>query len=413
MTMQTSPRALRRGIVAVRADASGDIKAILAELQKDWAAFKVEQDQAVKDLKKGQEDVVRSEKIERINASVSELQAAVDQVSIKLAAMSVMGGKPGVKDLEYTDAFRAHFRKGEVQAALNKGTAADGGYLAPVEWDRTITDKLVQVSPMRQIAQVQQIEGAGFSKLFNARGMGSGWVGETAARPQTTTPTLGTLTYSTGEIYANPAATQQLLDDAAIDLEQWISGEIETEFSYQEGLAFVSGNGTNKPAGFLTYVTGAANAAVHPWGAIPTGVTAASAAAITSDELIDLVYDLPNEFSGNARFVMNRNTVQAIRKLKDGDGNYLWQPTFTAGEPATVLNYPLTEMPAMPDPAAAAFPVAFGDFRRGYLIIDRLGVRVLRDPFTNKPYVHFYTTKRVGGGLLNPEVLRVLQMAAS
>ena len=285
-------------------------------------------------------------------------------------------------------------------------------YLAPIEWDRTITNKLVEVSPMRQIAQVQSISGAGFKKVFNLGGTGSGWVGETAARPQTATGTFGVLNYVPGEIYANPAATQQILDDAEIDLEAWLANEVETEFALQEGIAFVAGNGVNKPTGFLTYAEGAANATAHPFGAIPT-TTVAAVAAFTSDELIDLVYSLPGALSQNARFVMNRNTLARIRKLKDGDGNYLWQPSYQAGQPQQVLAFPVTEMAAMPNVAAGAYPIAFGDFKRGYLIVDRTGIRVLRDPYTNKPYVHFYTTKRVGGGLADPQALRALRMAAS
>ncbi|RAH99201.1 phage major capsid protein [Acuticoccus sediminis] len=414
MTMHQAPRDMR-GIVAVRADAGGDPRAIFAELQTAFAAFRDEHAAQIGDLRKGLDDVVRVEKVDRINADVGKLQSALDTAVSDIAALK-LGGAGGsddkVKDAEYTDAFRAHFRKGDVKAALNKGAADEGGYLAPVEWDRTITDQLVQVSPMRSIAAVQQISTAGFTKLFNARGTTSGWVGENAARPQTGTPTFGSLTYTTGEIYANPAATQQMLDDAAVNLEAWLSGEVELEFAYQEGIAFVSGNGTNKPNGLLTYAAGAANAAAHPWGAIPQ-VDAAATTAIDPDELIDLVYDLPTEFSTGARFIMNRTTQAEVRKLKDSDGRYLWQPSYQAGEPATLLMYPITEMPAMPSIAAGAIPIAFGDFRRGYLIVDRVGVRVLRDPFTNKPYVHFYTTKRVGGGLLNPEVLRLFKMAAA
>ena len=174
----------------------------------------------------------------------------------------------------------------------------------------------------------------------------------------------------------------------------------------------MAGDGVNKPSGVLTYAEGGTRATAHPWGAIPT-ITADSATAITADELIDLVYSLPGQAAQNARLVANRNTLASIRKLKDGQGNYLWQPSFTEGQPQNVLAYPVTEMAAMPDVAPGAMPLAFGDFRRGYLIVDRTGVRVLRDPFTNKPYVHFYTTKRVGGGLLNPEMLRVLRMAAA
>lgn len=413
MNMMSHP-VLTRGIVALRADASGDPKQIFAELQKSFEAFKAEHAAQLTDLRKGQEDVVRAEKVDRINAAVGELQAAMDTQAAQIAALRIGGtaGAPGPVDAAYTDAFRAHFRKGEVSAALNKGADAEGGYLAPIEWDRTITDKLVEVSPMRQIASVQTISGAGFRKLFSAQGFGSGWVGETAPRPQTSTPTFGHLDYTPGEIYANPGATQQMLDDAAINLEQWIASEIEAEFAYQEGIAFIAGDGVNKPSGVLTYAEGGSKAAAHPWGAIPT-ITTTSPTAITADELIDLVYSLPGQAAQNARLVANRNTLASIRKLKDGQGNYLWQPSFTEGQPQNVLAYPVTEMAAMPDVAPGAMPLAFGDFRRGYLIVDRTGVRVLRDPFTNKPYVHFYTTKRVGGGLLNPEMLRVLKMATA
>lgn len=411
MSQMFNPRA-QRGIMAVRADASP--AAIIASLQGAFSEYKAKVDEELVGLKKGQSDVVRTEEISRIDASVSALQKAADDAAMKVSALMLGAGDGKGKapvDAEYTTAFRAHFTKGEVQASLNKGTDGNGGYLAPVEWDRTITDKLIRISPMRQIAAVQTISTAGFKKLFNARGMGSGWVGETAARPETSTPTLGQMTYTPGEIYANPAATQQLLDDAEVNLEEWIAGEVETEFSYQEGLAFIAGNGVNKPNGFLSYVTGGVNAAAHPWGAIPTGRVTASATVITTDELIDLVYSLPGELAGEARFVLNRNVLSAVRKLKDGQGNYIWQPSYQAGQPSSLMMYPVTEMPAMPDIATGAFPIAFGDFRRGYLIVDRTGVRVLRDPYTNKPFVHFYTTKRVGGGLLNPEPLRVLRMA--
>lgn len=402
-----------RGIVAVRADAGGDVTKILAGLQKDWQAFKDTQAEKDKEVKAKFDDVVTTEKMNRIDASVSELQAAVDQANAKLAAMAANGAGPGqVKDPEYSEAFRAHFRKGEVQANLNKGAADEGGYLAPVEWDRTITDKLVEVSAMRQIASTQSISGNGFTKLFNLRGTASGWVGEAAARPETGTATFGSMTFTTGEIYANPAATQQVLDDAEVDLEAWIAGEVETEFSYQEGLAFISGNGTNKPNGFLTYVTGGTNAAANPLGAIEKQ-TAASASALTEDELLDLIYAVPSAYTGNCRFVMNRSTMGVVRKLRDSDGRQLWQPSTQAGQPSQLLAYPVTEMPGMPDVGASALPIAFGDFRRGYLIVDRTGVRVLRDPFTNKPYVHFYTTKRVGGGVVNPECIKVMEMAAA
>lgn len=388
---------------------STEIKALADELRSAFETFKAEHTKQLDDVKKGSADALQALKVDRINADISRIQTSIDEITTKQAAASLGAGRP-LKDREYSDAFHAHFKKGDVQAALNKGQAAEGGFLAPVEWDRTITDKLVLISPMRQIATVQNISTAGFSKLFNLKGTASGWVGETTARPETNTATFASVTYTTGEIYANPAATQQMLDDAEVDLEAWLAGEVQQEFAKQEGAAFVNGDGVNKPRGFLRYAAGNSN--LHPYGAIGE-VGSGAAGAVNSDAIINLIYDLPSAFTGGARFVMNRNTESAIRKLKDGQGNYLWQPSFQAGAPATLAGYSITEMPDMPNVAAGAFPIAFGNFAQAYLVIDRVGVRVLRDPYTNKPYVSFYTTKRVGGGLLNPEPLRLMKVDAA
>lgn len=399
-----------RGIVSVRADA--DVKAMVEDVNKAFAAFRAENDKQLDDIKKGHADALQALKVDRINADIEKLQAAVDEANLKIAAAQMNGGaQGGVKDKEYSAAFGAHFKRGEVQASLNKGADGDGGYLAPVEWDRSITSKLVEVSPMRSLCSVQTISTNGFSKLFAVAGITSGWVGETAARPTTANGTFSSLAYNAGEIYANPTATQQMLDDAAIDLEAWLAGEVETEFAYQEGLAFLTGSGVNKPTGLLTYITGAANAAVHPYGAITT-INSGAAAAITADSLIDLTSSLPTAMAGGAKLIANRNTITAARKLKDGQGNYLWQPSFVAGAPATINGYGITEVAGMPDIAAGSKPIMFGDFKRGYLIVDRLGVRVIRDNLTNKPFVSFYTVKRVGGGLLDPSYLRALNVAA-
>ena len=395
---------------------SDEIKGLVTDLGKAFAEFKAENDKRLEAIKASAASSDLTAKVEAINADVDRLQKAIDEANIKLAAAQMGSGQRAVKDREYSAAFEAHMRKGQVQAVasgtLDKGQASDGGYLAPVEWDRTITDKLVLVSPMRQIAKVQPVSGAGFSKLFNLGGTASGWVGEKTARTQTATGTFGSLAYTFGEIYANPAATQQLLDDSEINLESWLAGEVQTKFAKEEGLAFVSGDGSNKPSGFLQYVTGGTLAAAHPFGAI--GVTSTgTASVIKSDDILSLIYSLPSAFTGNARFVMNRATQGVIRKLKDGQGNYLWQPSYVAGQPATLSGFPITEMPDMPDIADNALAVAFGDFNQGYLILDRMGVRVLRDPYSNKPYVNFYTTKRVGGGLLDPEPLKVLKILSA
>ncbi len=403
-----------RGLVSVRAEGgTPDVKALVEALNKAFTDFKAEHTQQLEEVKKGTADALQALKVDAINADIGRLQKAVDDANMQIAAAQ-MGGGTGeqLKDAEYTGAFRAHFRKGDVQAALNKGADVEGGYLAPVEWDRTITDKLTLISPMRQLATVQPVGGAGLTKLFNLGGTASGWVGETAARPQTNTGTFASLGFGWGEIYANPGATQQILDDSEINLESWLAGEVDTAFAKQEGAAFFSGDGTNKPFGILTYVTGGANEAKHPFGAIKT-VNSGAAAAITSDGIIDLIYDLPSAFTGNARFALNRKTQGAVRKLKDGQGNYLWQPSFVAGQPATLAGFPITEVPDMPDVAANAIAALFGDFRQTYTVFDRVGVRVLRDPYTAKPYVLFYTTKRVGGGVHNPEPMRALKVAAN
>jgi HK97 family phage major capsid protein len=395
----------------VRADASNPA-VILAELQKAFNDFKEEND---KSLKAKVDDVVMNEKVERINAAVGDLQKACDELALKLAAEKAGPGKL-IGDLEPTSpealaAFKAHMRKGDVSNALTKSSDSEGGYLAPVEWDRTITNKLKRISKIRENARVISITVAGFKKLFNDRTVGSGWVGETASRPATTTPGIGSLDFTPGELYANPQISMQLLQDAAIDLEQWLGDEVEVEFARQEGIGFLSGDGANKPFGILTYVTGAANAAKHPWGAISV-INSGSAAALTGDGFIDLMYDLPSEFAPDAKLYINRMSLGAARKLKDGQGNYLWQPSYIAGEPQTLNAAPIVELPGMPTVAAGNIVALYGDMSQTYLVVDRVGISVLRDPFTNKPFVGFYTVKRVGGGVFNPEPMRALKVSA-
>jgi HK97 family phage major capsid protein len=394
-----------------RADAS-DQKAMFEQIN---AAVKEMRNENDLRLAKGEKaDVLHAEKIDRIQDSIDKLQLEIDDNTKKINNQNFNGSNGGRKiaDPEYNKAFNAHMRRGDVQASMNKGAAAEGGFFAPIEWDRTVGDKLVRISPMRQLAKVQQISGNSFTKLFNLKGTVSGWVGETTARPETATVTVGSLQYDTGEIYSNPSATQLMLDDSLVDIEQWLEREVQQEFALQEGKAFISGTGANnRPRGILTYVTGGTNATAHPYGAITT-VNSGAAATVTADGLINLVYDLPSEFTAGANFLMSRTTQRVVRLLKDLQNNYLWQPSYVAGQPSTLLGYGLYEDPEMPNLAAASKSVLFGDFSLTYLVIDRVGIRLLRDPYTNKPFVMFYTTKRVGGGLLNPETMRALNTAA-
>jgi HK97 family phage major capsid protein len=298
--------------------------------------------------------------------------------------------------------------------AMSVGSNPDGGYLVPPEVETEIGRRLANVSPIRSVADVREVTASVYKKPFMTAGPAVGWVGETAARTETASPTLAELTFPAMELYAMPAATATLLEDSAVNIDEWLAAEVEQAFATQEGTAFVTGDGTNKPKGFLAYTT-VANAS-WSWGNIgyvATGAAGDFPASDPSDVLVDLVYAAKAGYRQNGAFVMNRKTQSAIRKFKDSGGAYLWQPPAQAGGRASLMSFPLVEAEDMPDIGANAFAVAFGDFRRGYLVVDRQGVRVLRDPFSAKPYVLFYTTKRVGGGVQDFDAIKLLKFAAS
>jgi HK97 family phage major capsid protein len=217
-----------------------------------------------------------------------------------------------------------------------------------------------------------------------------------------------------GELYANPAASQAMLDDAAFDVEDWLASEIATEFARAEGSAFVAGSGINRPKGFLAAPNSAQGDPVRAFGTLQylaTG-TAGGLGTNAADKLIDLVQTLRPPYRQGAVFVMNSATASTIRKLKTSDGAFLWQPGLTAGQPDSLLGYPVVEAEDMPDIAVDSLSIAFGNFRVGYLIAERTETQILRDPFTNKPFVHFYATKRVGGQVANSEAIKLLKFSA-
>lgn len=359
----------------------------------------------------------RDQQLQNLESALSAVQNQVNAGGVSVSG-SILPVEP-----EYTRAFASYFRRGDgedvlkaanaigdratVQAAMSIGDNSTGGYLAPVEWDRKLLERQRATSPMRRLATVQPTTVGAFSTLWNSDAWGSGWVGETAPRPLTTTSTLAPITFAAGEIYAMPAATQRLLDDSAINVETWLAQSIEREFNRQEGIAFIAGDGVNKPAGLLTYVTGGANAATHPGG--PVEVVESD---IDIDALTDFLYGLGAPYRQNATWLMSSLTAAYIAKIKDADGRPIWREALVADQPATLLGRPVEIDEGMPAPTAGNLAIAFGDFKAGYLINDRLGTRVLRDPYTNKPYVNFYVTKRVGGGLLDPFAIRLLRVAA-
>ncbi|KQY20108.1 phage major capsid protein [Rhizobium sp. Root482] len=367
-------------------------------------------------------DVVTRDKMDRISRAMDEQKRLIDQMALKKARPALgKSDEASLETVEHKAAFEAYIRKGDEQAlreleakAFSIGSSSDGGYLVPNETDSEIGRRLSVVSPIRAMASVRQVSGAVLKKPFALSGMATGWVAETAARPQTTTPQLAELSFPTMELYAMPAATAALLDDAAVDIENWIASEVDIAFGEQEGTAFVSGDGTNKPKGFLSYT----NVAESAWswgniGYIATGASGAFKASGPSDTLIDAIYALKAGHRQAASFVMNRKTQAEIRKFKDADGNYLWRPPAVAGQQASLMGFPIAEAEDMPDIAANSMAIAFGNFAAGYLVVDRTGVRVLRDPYSAKPYVLFYTTKRVGGGVQNFEAIKLIKFSAS
>lgn len=406
-----------------KAAGDGELGAAFADFMGAFEVFKETNDRRLDELeRRSAGDVVTLEKLDRVDRALDAHKARVDELVLK-ARRPVLGGegaaiRSGVA-LEHKAAFEAYVRGGrdhDLKALETKALTAasdDAGYLVPEEVDREIGRRLAAISPIRGIASVRQISGTSFKKPFAISGPAVGWVGETDARTTTDAPTLKELSFPTMELYAMPAATATLLDDAAIDIGQWLAEEIDQAFALQEGAAFITGEGATEPTGFLFYDTVAEASWV--WGKlgyIATGVDAAFPAEDPGDKLIDLVYALKAGYRQNASFVMNRRTQAAVRKMKDDDDAYLWQPPAVPGGTASLMNFPVVEAEDMPDMAADKMAIAFGDFRRGYLIVDRLGVRVLRDPYSSKPYVLFYTTKRVGGGVQDFDAIKLLKFGS-
>ncbi|MFG6283795.1 phage major capsid protein [Sphingomonas sp. S6] len=314
-------------------------------------------------------------------------------------------------------AFAGFVRTGTVleMKAYTGVTGDAGGYAVPREVDGEIAKVLKSISPIRAIANVVTVGSAGYRKLITTGGTPSGWAAETAARPETASPVFAELVPPMGELYANPSASQAMLDDAAFDVEAWLAGEIATEFARAEGAAFVGGTGVNRPKGFLTAPVSTAKDATRPLGTLqylPSGA-AEDFGTAPDERLLDLVHALRAPYRQGASFVMNANTLARIRKFKTADGMPLWQPSLAAGQPATLLGYPVVEAEDMPDIAANALSIAFGNFQAGYLIAERGETAILRDPYSNKPFVSFYATKRVGGCVADSAAIKLMKIATA
>ena len=353
-----------------------------------------------------------------IDALRLELKQDLDGLSRRLvSAPPAMAPGAGGRSTAFGDAYlRKGLDAGFESKRLSVGTGSEGGLAVPLEIDQRIETVLKQISPIRALADVVKIGSANYRKLVASGGFASGWVAETAARAETTTPTFAEVMAPMGELYANPAATQAMLDDAQFDVEAWLAREVAVEFARAEGVAFVSGTGTSQPKGFLTYPVATAGDASRPFGTlqyVPSGAAGAFAASNPQDRLIDLVHSLRAPYRQGAVWVMNSNSISTVRKFKDSTGDFIWKPGLAEGQSSTLLGYPVVEVDAMPDIGANSLSIGFGQFRSAYVIADRGETGVLRDPYSNKPFVHFYATRRVGGALVNSEALKLMRFSAT
>lgn len=395
-----------------------DVQDVAEAIGKKFDEFKVINDKRIDGLV--EEKGKLSAQVETLNGKLSELAELKSSLEQELLALKRPGGGGNTKAAaEHKSAFMNFVRKGKddglaelQQKALQTTVDSDGGFAVPEELDRTILELLRNVSPMRQVCGQMTISTSDYKKLVNLGGAGSGWVGEVADRPETGTPTLAQIAAVMGEIYANPQATQTSLDDMFFDAEAWLNGEVATEFSEKEGSAFLLGDGTNKPKGLLAYAMDLASDKTRAFGKLQN-VKSGTAGDFDADDLIKLLYTLNKGYRANANWMMATMTLFKVRTFKDATtGAYIWQPGLQAGQPSSLLGYGIAENEDMPAVAADANAVAFGDYKRAYTIVDRLGTRVLRDPYTNKPNVGFYTTKRVGGMLTDSRAAKVLTLSA-
>lgn len=419
-------------------------------VNKAFDEYKKANDEAIDELKsKGSTDPVLEEKVSKIDEAISDMQERIDLFNARLRRQAKSSEEDDVdldkkafdwansiakrrgravekydhEDLlNYKAAFTKYMLEGEraldaeETKALSVGRDVDGGYVVYPDMSGRIVNRVFETSPVRQYASIQTIGTDALEGIHDVDEASSGWVGEVASRTETDTPELDVWRIPVHEQYAEPRATQKLLDDAALDMEAWLAAKVADKMARTENTAFVSGNGVTRPRGFTTYPD-RASAETFEIGAIRQFDTGANGDFVADpnggDILLDMVYGLKQAYRQNGVWFMARATLGRIRKLADSDGAYLWQPGIAAGQPSTLLGYPVATFEDMPAYTGTGnLAVAFGDLGAAYQIVDRQGIRVLTDPFTAKPYVKFYTTKRVGGDVVNFEALNLLAFTA-
>jgi HK97 family phage major capsid protein len=388
----------------------------ISTLGNAWEQFKQVNDARLDEIeRKGHADPLYDEHLHNINSSMDNYKQRLDTIETAYNRPILGLSEEGVKHSgngNYSKAFHNYLRKGmdaglealELKS-LSVGNDPDGGYMVTPSMSSKIIQAIYETSPMRQISSVETISTDSLDLIDDHTALSAGWVAETTnITTDTATPLVARRNIPTHALYAQPKATQKLIDDAAIDVEGWLSAKISDIFGRTQNSAFVAGNGVNQPRGFLSYAAGTT------WGQIQQ-VNSGSSGVVTADSLISLFYSLKDEHMRRATFLMNRATLQQVRSLKATTNQYIWQPSLTAGAPDTLMGVPVMMAADMPIPAANSLSVAVGDFQAGYQIVDRQGVSILRDPFTSKPFVMFYATARVGGDVINFDAIKLLRLA--
>lgn len=399
-----------------------DINDLLQKQGTAFEEFKKANDDRIKSIEsKGYAPADTVEKVDKINTELSKLSNEIGEIIKKSQRKSGGGSDSELSEdqIAHKEAFAEYFRKGRdnglrdlEKKALNTGSDPDGGYLVPTEIETMIERVVTADVAMRRLATVRQIGAPSYKKPVVTTGAAGGWLGETEDAVETATPKLSELEFTPGKLYAYPWATNDMLEDGVIDIEQWLTQEVEEIFTEKEGESFITGTGIKKPRGLLAYDT-VANAS-YSWGKLGF-IKSGAAGAFAADEgeaLINLVHGLKRKYRNGASFLMNDLTMSAVRKIKDGESNYIWRPGLELGIADTLLGYPVEIDDYMPDLAADSLSIAFGNFKRGYLIVDRRGVAIIRDQVTKPGYTKFNVSKRVGGGVQNFEAIKLMKFAA-
>lgn len=387
------------------------------QLGTAWEQFKQVNNARLSEIeRKGNADPLYAEHLGKINHALDHHKSRMDMIETayqRPANASDIAAYSTPHQSEYKKAFTTYLRKGmdggleQLESkALSVGSDPDGGYTVTPTMSENIVKAVKESSPMRQLCNVEVISSDSLEIIQDYDEAAAGWTTETATVSVTDSPQIAKKVIAVHELFAQPKATQKLVDDSAIDVERWLSEKVSEVFNRLENQAFINGDGTTQPKGILNYAAGSS------WGQIEQ-IDSGANGALTSDSLIKLYYSLNEEYASRASFLMNRSVVQAARLLKEATTDqYLWQPGLAAGSDDTLLGVPVRQAADMPTAASDSLSVALADFQRAYTIVDRLGIRVLRDPFTDKPFIKFYTTKRVGGDVVNFDAIKLLKLAA-